>query len=158
MDREWLGQPVSRLGLRPAVALLPAATLGQAIASMDHLRVGCVYRLDEHGRPMQQLTQLGVAGALAEGGSRDSAADAHLQPVVSAAWQHTSVGEVWAMLRAGAGEHLCLTGDAGEAVGMIDQTALIHALARALTPAGHEASGHDDQGNLKPGETIDDHG
>jgi CBS-domain-containing membrane protein len=137
LDTTWLEQSVWSLPLKPVVAVLPAASVRQAMANMRQMRVGCVFRLDEHGRAVGQLSQAHLWSLLAERGvGLEASVEPYLAPVErTVRWDRPARELLTALGEARSGQ-VCVVNQGGEAIALADPAGLLHGLAESIPGDG----------------------
>jgi CBS domain-containing protein len=132
LDASWFNQPIETLAVRPVVAALPATSLRQVMMNMRQTRVSCVYRLDERGRPEAQFVEQQVWALLADRAvSLDVSIEPYLMPITFTVSSKAPIRSLLDCWREGPVEPVCVVNDAGEAVAMVEPTALVQSLAAA---------------------------
>lgn len=143
MSEGWTESPLHRLPLKPVVIALPEMSLAHTLLAMEQMGVGCVYQLDEHDRPERAFCDRRLVMLLSQTNTdTDISIDRLMTPVTKTVHREAPLGEALAAWDGAAGDPLCVVGDAGQAVAVLEpETVLTHLSQWHAEPAARRSGG-----------------
>ena len=129
-QQELEADVVASLTIRPAILLTEDTVARAAVALMRRESLGCAVVAD-HGRlPRAFFTEQSVASMLLADACLDSSAVAtYVERSIVCVRKGDPISRVWRAVQDGSARYVCVTDDAGRAIGITGQRALAEYLA-----------------------------
>jgi CBS domain-containing protein len=130
--REYIKhETVADMPVRPALTILPQATLSEAVRLMRDNALGCVFVVDDRGRPIGKFTERQMVKLVCACVPMDETVGKHMVEVPEAGCVRLSdtVQKVLENMRQTRLRFICIVDDTGRVTGMTGQKGLMEYLA-----------------------------
>ena len=130
VNQTLLNVPVSSLEFRRLIAVLPATTVGQAVAEMRRQRLGCVVVVRDGGRPQGMYTERLLLKMLLK--NPDGLAEPvgrHMTTSCPSVAKDETIAQLIDRMERGKLRFLCVIDEQGKAEAIVGQKAVVAYLA-----------------------------
>ena len=127
LREDIINETVSQLPIREAVTVPGDMTVARAVRTMKEAELGCVFVVDEHGRPTGKFTERQVLKLVCDCVPFDEPVSRHMAPIPQEGCVRLTdpVAKVLEGMRKTRLRFLCVVDDDGKVVGLTGQKGLM---------------------------------